>query len=319
MSSSEAVLHADSNRFVLFPIRYPTLWQAYKDAQKSFWTTEEIDFSGDLSDWTNVLNDAERSLLSVILAFFASSDGIVAENLVHQFCAEVQAPEARCFYGFQIMMENVHAETYTRFLQELVMDETELRRLFGAVNTIPTVKRKVDWCLEWFDRTAYTFGTRLIAFAIVEGVFFSSSFAAIFWIRSRGLLPGLCHSNELIMRDEGQHMDFACRLYKVLDEVVPEVIVHEMISEAVSHEQAFFADTLPNGLRGLNANLMNQYVEYVADFLLWRLGYATMYGQTNPFPFMESTAIPARANFFERPVTDYQGAAGSIDADFDEM
>ncbi|PIL31869.1 hypothetical protein GSI_06573 [Ganoderma sinense ZZ0214-1] len=307
----DPILRGDDNRFVLFPIRHPVLWQMYKHSQRSYWTTEEIDLSQDLSDWMDKLVDAERELLSVILAFFASSDGIVGENLVQQFSAEVSAPEARCFYGFQIMMENVHAEMYALLLQELIVDPGELARLFGAAATIPTVRAKADWCLKWFDRSTMSFGHRLVAFAIVEGVFFSSSFAAIFWVKSRGMLPGLCHSNELIMRDEGQHVEFACALYGLLNEKLPIGVIHAMLLEAVALEKAFFQSALPKALRGLNAVLMDQYVEYVADFLLWRLCVPLLFGQTNPFPFMEGTAIPGRANFFERGVSDYQGAAVS--------
>ncbi|PIL26237.1 hypothetical protein GSI_11992 [Ganoderma sinense ZZ0214-1] len=292
MSAVDAVLHEDCDRFVLFPIRYPRLWERYKIAQRSFWTTEEIDLSDDLADWTQVLTDDERHLLSAILAFFASADGIVGENLVQQFYSDVAAPEARCFYGFQLMMENVHAETYARLIQELVFDEDELHRLFDAVNTFPAVGGKALWCLKWFDRAAYPFPVRLIAFAVVEGVFFSSSFAAIFWIRSRGLLPGLCHSNEMIMRDEGQHVEFACELYSMLGDKVAPAVAHAMVREAVVLEQEFFRSALPSPLRGLNAPLMQQYIDI------------------NPFPFMSGSVIPGRANFFERPVSDYQGAPG---------
>nr|VWO99699.1 Zn(2)-C6 fungal-type domain-containing protein [Ganoderma boninense] len=302
MSPPDALLNEDAGRLVLFPIRHP------KIAQHSFWTPEEIDFSDDLADWTTVLTGDERHLLSVILAFFASADGIVGENLVQQFYSDIGAPEARCFYGFQLMMENIHAETYARLIQELVQDEDELHRLFGAVNTSSVVRGKALWCLKWFDRAAYSFPVRLVAFAIVEGVFFSSSFAAIFWVRTRGILPGLCHSNEMIMRDEGQHVEFACEVYSMLTEKASSDVIHGMVREAVVLEQAFFDTALPNPLRGLNAVLMKQYIEYVADFLLRCLGFPVLYGSDNPFPFMDGSTIPGRANFFERPVSDYQGA-----------
>ncbi|PIL22293.1 hypothetical protein GSI_14981 [Ganoderma sinense ZZ0214-1] len=306
MSHQDPILNGDINCFILFPIQYAV---KYKDSQRSYWTVEEVDLSRDLSDWTLCLVDAERELLSVILTFFASSDGIVGENLVQQFSTEVCAPEARCFYGFQIMIENVHAEMYTCLLQELITDPMELGRLFRATTTILSVQAKAEWCLKWFDRERITFGRHLIAFVIVEGIFFSSSFATIFWVKSRGILLGVCHSNELIMRDEGQHMEFACALYGLICEDVPVGVIHVMVLEAVALEQAFFMSALPTPLRGLNATLMNRYVEYVADFLLWHLGVPLLYGQTNPLPFMEGTAIPGRANFFERGVSDYLGAA----------
>ncbi|KAI0689804.1 putative ribonucleoside-diphosphate reductase small chain B [Cerioporus squamosus] len=305
----EPILAPELSRFVLFPLKYPDIWNAYKIAQASFWTPAEIDFSFDGSHWKQMLTDDERSFLSTILAFFAASDGIVVENLASRFCAEVQIAEARCFYGYQIMMENIHSETYAMLIEQLVTDADEQTRLFTALSTMPSVRAKAEWCFRWIGSADADFATRLIAFAIVEGVFFSSSFAAIFWIRSRGILPGLCMSNELIARDEGMHARFACLLNRHLHSKTPSHVVHSMLVEAVDLEHQFFEAALPRGLNGMNAKLMRDYVEYVADFLLVELELPVLFGKRNPFPFMETTAIGGRANFFERGVTDYIGAA----------
>ncbi|KAI0684408.1 putative ribonucleoside-diphosphate reductase small chain B [Earliella scabrosa] len=298
----------DFSRFVLFPIRYPKIWDAYKTAQRSAWTAEEIALSVDRLHWNAVLTDSERDFLSMILGFFAASDGIVVENLAQRFCAEVDIPEARCFYGMQMMIENVHAETYSRFIQELVPTDLEQKRLFSAVNNIPAVKAKAAWCVRWIESKEHDFSTRLIAFAIVEGIFFSSSFAAIFWIRHRGLMPGLGQANQMISRDEGMHMRFACLLYKEIGSPVPEGVVHSMVLEAVEFEHAFFAAALPRDLAGMNVQLMRDYVEYVGDYLLSILGYSPLFYSKNPFPYMETTAVGARTNFFERPAGDYIGS-----------
>ncbi|KAI0710061.1 putative ribonucleoside-diphosphate reductase small chain B [Earliella scabrosa] len=303
------ILQPDDSRFVLFPIKFPALWKAYKDAQSSFWTAEEVHLGSDRDDWNTRLTTDERTFISVILAFFAASDGIVVENLAQRFCAEVQIPEARCFYGFQIMIENVHAEIYSRLLVELIPDLAEQTRLLNGLNTIPAVRAKGDWCLRWITNTDHDFAIRLIAFAIVEGIFFSSSFAAIFWLRSRRLMPGFAFSNELIARDEGMHTSFACLLFRHLSARVPAVDVYDMVDEAVKLEHAFFKAALPVPLIGMNVILMKDYVEYVADFLLEQLGYDAFYGKANPFPFMASTAANSHANFFERSVSDYVGAA----------
>ncbi|KAI0710042.1 putative ribonucleoside-diphosphate reductase small chain B [Earliella scabrosa] len=300
--------HPDFSRFVLFPIHYPKIWDAYKTAQRSAWTAEEIVLNADRQHWSGVLTDSERNFLSMILAFFAASDGIVVENLAQRFCAEVNIPEARCFYGLQIMIENVHAETYSRFIQELVPTNVEQKRLFSAVNNIPAVKAKAAWCVKWIESKEHDFSTRLIAFAIVEGIFFSSSFAAIFWIRHRGLMPGLGQANQLISRDEGMHMRFACLLYNEIGTPVSEGTVHSMVLEAVEFEHAFFAAALPFALAGMNVQLMRDYVEYVADYLLSLLGYPPLFYSKNPFPFMETSAVGARTNFFERPAGDYIGS-----------
>ncbi|TFK90040.1 putative ribonucleoside-diphosphate reductase small chain B [Polyporus arcularius HHB13444] len=307
-SEDEPILCTELSRFVLFPIKRADLWNLYKIAQASFWTTADIDLSFDSNHWKELLTDDERSFLSIILAFFAASDGIVVENLATRFCAEVQVAEARCFYGFQIMMENVHSETYSLLIQELVRDVNEQERLFNGLSTMPAVQAKAAWCLQWIDSPTAQFSTRLVAFAIVEGVFFSSSFAAIFWVRARGLLPGLCMSNEFIARDEGLHTTFACTLARHLQRMPPHEIVVGMMTTAVKLEQDFFEDALPRPLNGMSAALMRDYVEYVADFLLTELGYPAYYGKMNPFPFMETAAVTGRANFFERGVSDYSGA-----------
>ncbi|TFK85156.1 putative ribonucleoside-diphosphate reductase small chain B [Polyporus arcularius HHB13444] len=309
LSSREPILSPELSRFVLFPLKFPDIWAAYKLAQASFWTPAEIDFSYDVQHWNEILTEDERSFLSTILAFFAASDGIVVENLAARFCAEVQIAEARCFYGYQIMMENIHSETYAILIQELICDAEQQARLFSALETMPSVRAKADWCIRWITSADADFATRLVAFAIVEGVFFSSSFAAIFWIRSRGLLPGLCMSNELIARDEGMHARFACILTGHLRKKATQDVVHSMMIEAVTLEHQFFEAALPRGLNGMNVRLMRDYVEYVADFLLVKLGVPVLFGKRNPFPFMETTAIGGRANFFERGVSDYIGAA----------
>ncbi|KAI0717707.1 putative ribonucleoside-diphosphate reductase small chain B [Cerioporus squamosus] len=305
----EPILRAELSRFVLFPIRYQELWNLYKLAQASFWTPADIDLSCDASQWRDLLSDDEKALLSTVLAFFAASDGIVVENLATRFCAEVQVAEARCFYGYQIMIENVHAETYSMLIQALVSDAGEQNRLFSALSTMPSVKAKAAWCLHWIDAPDIDFATRLIAFAIVEGIFFSSSFAVIFWFRSRALLPGLCMSNELIARDEGIHTTFACVLSGHLHHRAPFEVVRGMVMEAVQLEQRFFEAALPRALNGMSAALMQDYVEYVGDFLMRELGFPAIFGKRNPFPFMETIAATGRANFFERGVSDYIGAA----------
>ncbi|KAI9059507.1 ribonucleotide reductase [Trametes sanguinea] len=283
----------------------------YKEAQVSFWIAEEIDFGADIMDWNSKLSEQERVFLSYILAFFAASDGLVTENLVQCFSSEVQIPEARCFYGFQIMMENVHAEVYSLALLTLVRDIIEQRRLFDAVTTMPTIKAKADWCLRWIDDLQQPFSVRLLAFAAVEGIFFSSSFAAIFWLKSRGLMPGLCHSNELISRDEGLHTRFACLLHSHLEEKTPVAVAYSIVKEAVALEQEFFREALSEPLPAMNADLMSTYIEFVADKLLTALGFPALYHQANPFSFMQTIAIDGRTNFFERRVSEYQLGAFS--------
>ncbi|GAC97378.1 ribonucleoside-diphosphate reductase small chain [Pseudozyma hubeiensis SY62] len=301
----EPLLVETSRRFVLFPIRFHEIWQMYKKAEASFWTAEEIDLSKDLHDWDNKLNDNERHFISHVLAFFAASDGIVNENLVERFSSEVQAAEARCFYGFQIMMENIHSETYSLLIDTYIREPEQREFLFDAVETIPVVKQKADWALRWISDKRATFAERLIAFAAVEGIFFSGSFASIFWLKKRGLMPGLTFSNELISRDEGLHTDFACLLFSHLKKRAHPDTVLKIISEAVEIEKAFLTDALPVSLIGMNAALMRQYIEYVADRLLVSLGNPVHYGATNPFDFMENISLQGKTNFFEKKVAEY--------------
>jgi len=301
----EPLLKENPNRFVLFPIQHDNVWQMYKKAEASFWTAEEIDLSQDLKDWEN-LNDGERHFISHVLAFFAASDGIVNENLAVNFMNEVQIPEARCFYGFQIMMENIHSETYSLLIDTYVKKQSEKDRLFNALETVPAVGKKGEWALKWIE--SENFAERLIAFAAVEGIFFSGSFCSIFWMKKRGLMPGLTFSNELISRDEGLHCDFACLLYSMLENKLPEERVHEIIRDAVTIEQEFVTDALPVDLIGMNAKLMSQYIEFVADRLLGELGCRKIYNSTNPFDFMEMISLQGKTNFFEKRVGEYQKA-----------
>ncbi|MBJ6117713.1 ribonucleotide-diphosphate reductase subunit beta [Pontibacter sp. BT310] len=301
----EPILQENPNRFVLFPIQHDEVWQMYKKAEASFWTAEEIDLSQDLKDWEN-LNDGERHFISHVLAFFAASDGIVNENLAVNFMQEVQLPEARCFYGFQIMMENIHAETYSLLIDTYIKKQSEKDYLFNALETVPAVKKKGDWALKWIN--SENFVERLVAFAAVEGIFFSGSFCSIFWMKKRGLMPGLTFSNELISRDEGLHCDFACLLYSMLQNKLSEERIHEIIKDAVTIEQEFVTDALPVDLIGMNAKLMSQYIEFVADRLLIALGYSKIYNAANPFDFMEMISLQGKTNFFEKRVGEYQKA-----------
>ena len=303
MQQDEVLLRENKDRFVILPINYPLIWEMYKKSEASFWTAEEIDLSSDLKDWNN-LNDGERHFISHILAFFAASDGIVNENLAVNFMSEVQVPEARCFYGFQIMMENIHSETYALLIDTYIKDPAEKDRLFHAIDTVPCVTKKAEWALKWINNG--TFAQRLVAFAAVEGIFFSGSFCSIFWLKKRGLMPGLTFSNELISRDEGMHCEFACLLYGMLNNKLPEAEVVEIISDAVAIEKEFITDALPVALIGMNAKLMSQYIEFVADRWLVELGYSKIYNATNPFDFMEMISLQGKTNFFEKRVGDYQ-------------
>ncbi|KAH9966138.1 ribonucleotide reductase small subunit [Russula dissimulans] len=306
--SQEPLLIESKRRFVLFPIQYHEIWQMYKKAEASFWTAEEMDLSKDLHDWNNRLNDNERHFISHVLAFFAASDGIVNENLVERFSNEVQAAEARCFYGFQIMMENIHSETYSLLIDTYIKDPAQREYLFDAVETIPCVKKKADWALTWITDRHSTFAERLVAFAAVEGIFFSGSFASIFWLKKRGLMPGLTFSNELISRDEGMHTDFACLLFSHLKRRPHPDTVNRIITEAVGIEQEFLTDALPVALIGMNADLMCRYIEFVADRLLVALGCPKHYNSTNPFDFMDMISLQGKTNFFEKRVSDYSKA-----------
>ncbi|KAI4261356.1 MAG: hypothetical protein L6R42_003449 [Xanthoria sp. 1 TBL-2021] len=302
----EPLLQDNPQRFVLFPIKYHEIWQMYKKAEASFWTAEEIDLSKDLHDWNNRINDDEKYFISHILAFFAASDGIVNENLVERFSGEVQIPEARCFYGFQIMMENIHSETYSLLIDTYIKEQKQRAYLFNAIETIPAIRKKADWAIKWIQDKNSTFAQRLVAFAAVEGIFFSGAFASIFWLKKRGLMPGLTFSNELISRDEGLHTDFACLLFSHLNNRPTKQAVQDVITEAVSIEQEFLTEALPCALLGMNATLMKQYIEFVADRLLVALGNKKVYNSTNPFDFMESISLAGKTNFFEKRVGDYQ-------------
>ena len=299
----ELLLRENKDRFVILPINYPKIWEQYKKHEASFWTAEEIDLSGDQKDWVN-LNDGERHFISHVLAFFAASDGIVNENLAVNFMSEVQLPEARCFYGFQIMMENIHSETYALLIDTYIKDPKEKDRLFHAIDTIPAVKRKAEWALRWIENG--TFAERLVAFAAVEGIFFSGSFCSIFWLKKRGLMPGLTFSNELISRDEGMHCEFACLLYSMLSAKLSKDEVFGIIGDAVEIEKEFITEALPVKLIGMNADLMKQYIEFVADRWLSELGYPKMFNTANPFDFMEMISLQGKTNFFEKRVGDYQ-------------
>ncbi|KAM0259434.1 hypothetical protein ACHAQJ_003328 [Trichoderma viride] len=304
----EPILQENPQRFVLFPIKYHEIWQMYKKAEASFWTAEEIDLSKDLHDWNNRLNDDEKYFISHILAFFAASDGIVNENLVERFSGEVQIPEARCFYGFQIMMENIHSETYSLLIDSYVKEQSQRTYLFNAIETIPCIRKKAEWAIRWIQDKDSSFAQRLVAFAAVEGIFFSGAFASIFWLKKRGLMPGLTFSNELISRDEGLHTDFACLLHSHLNNRASKEIIREIITDAVRIEQEFLTEALPCALLGMNSNLMKQYIEFVADRLLVALGNEKIYKSSNPFDFMENISLGGKTNFFEKRVGEYQKA-----------
>ncbi|WP_109831336.1 ribonucleoside-diphosphate reductase small subunit [Reichenbachiella versicolor] len=303
---NEPILKENKDRFVLFPIQKDDIWQFYKQAEASFWTAEEIDLSQDLKDWEN-LNDGERHFITHVLAFFAASDGIVNENLAENFVAEVQYTEAKFFYGFQIAIENIHSETYSLLIDTYVKDAEEKDKLFHAIETIPCVGKKADWALRWIENGS--FAERLIAFAAVEGIFFSGSFCSIFWLKKRGLMPGLTFSNELISRDEGLHCDFACLLYN--DHLVNKLSVETIqtiIKDAVEIEKEFVTEAIPVKLIGMNADLMCQYIEFVADRLLLELRCPKIYEATNPFDFMDMISLQGKTNFFEKRVAEYQKA-----------
>lgn len=307
-NANEPILAENKDRFVIFPIKHDDIWAFYKKSEASFWTAEEIDLQQDLTDWTDKLNDNERHFIKHVLAFFAASDGIVNENLAENFVSEVQYPEAKFFYGFQIMVENIHSETYSLLIDTYIKDPNEKDKLFHAIDTLDCVKRKADWALRWIENAS--FAERLIAFAAVEGIFFSGSFCSIFWLKKRGLMPGLSFSNELISRDEGMHCDFACHLYsKHIKNKLPQQRVVEIITDAVEIEKEFVTDALPVRLIGMNSDLMNQYIEFVADRLLVELGCPRVYNSENPFDFMEMISLQGKTNFFEKRVGEYQKAA----------
>ncbi|KAG0223255.1 Ribonucleotide-diphosphate reductase (RNR), small subunit [Actinomortierella wolfii] len=304
----EPILKPNPRRFVLFPIKFHEVWQMYKKAEASFWTAEEVDLSKDMNDWENKLTKDEKYFISHILAFFAASDGIVNENLLERFSNEVQIPEARCFYGFQIMIENIHSEMYSLLIDTYVKDTAQRDHLFDAIDTIPCIRKKAAWAMRWISDQNSTFAERLVAFAAVEGIFFSGAFASIFWLKKRGLMPGLTFSNELISRDEGLHTDFACLLFSLLRHRPDPKRVNAIITEAVAIEQEFLTDALPVKLIGMNAQLMSQYIEFVADRLLVALGNSKHYNVENPFDFMDLISLQGKTNFFEKRVSDYQKA-----------
>ncbi|GAA5865962.1 hypothetical protein JCM3774_005539 [Rhodotorula dairenensis] len=306
--ADEPILRENGKRFVLFPIQYHEIWGQYKRAEASFWTAEEMDLSKDMNHWDTKLKEDEKYFIKHVLAFFAASDGIVNENLVERFAGEVQIAEARCFYGFQIMMENIHSEVYSLLIDTYVREPEERTKLFNAIDTIPCIKKKADWAMRWISDDRSIFGERLVAFAAVEGIFFSGSFASIFWLKKRGLMPGLTFSNELISRDEGLHTDFACLLFSHLERRPHPDTVERIIREAVAIEQEFLTDALPVKLIGMNADLMCQYIEFVADRLLVALGNEKVYKSTNPFDFMDMISMEGKTNFFEKRVSDYQKA-----------
>ena len=307
MTQTEPILQENANRFVIFPIKHHDIWEWYKKMEASFWTAEEIDLSQDLNDWNNKLNNEERYFIKHILAFFAASDGIVNENLAENFVSEVQYAEAKFFYGFQIMMENIHSETYSLLIDTYVKDEAEKDELFNALEVFPAIKKKADWALKWIESPS--FAERLIAFAAVEGIFFSGAFCSIYWLKKRGLMPGLTFSNELISRDEGVHCDFAVHLHNHhLINKVPKERIREIIVDALNIEREFITESLPVSLIGMNAGLMTQYLEFVADRLLVELGCDREYNTSNPFDFMDMISLQGKTNFFEKKVAEYQKA-----------
>lgn len=302
----EPLLKPNPARFVVFPIEYPEIYQMYKKHQGCFWIAEEVLLSDDIVHWKNKLNADERHFIKMILAFFASTDGIVNENLAQRFYAEVQIPEARLFYGFQIAMEGIHGEMYSILIDTLVNDKAEQLHLFNAIETVPSIAKLSQWAIKWIDDKNSTFAERLVAFACVEGILFSGPFCAIFWLKQKGIMPGLTQSNELISRDEGLHRDFACLLYKDYLKVrLSQERVEEIVKESVDFEKEFITESLPCKLIGMNSEMMIQYIQFVADHLLESLGHHACYKVSNPFDWMENIALSGKTNFFERRVTEY--------------
>ncbi len=317
----DPILTPSNDRFTTFPIRYPDLWALYKKAVASFWTAEEIDLSKDTDDWENKLTDNDRHFISTILAFFAASDGIVFENLDLNFTKEVQIPEARAFYSYQGFNENIHGETYSLMIDKLIKDPVKKDELFRAVDTIECVKKKAQWAMKWFSQER-SFAERLFAFACVEGIFFSGSFCALFWLKNKGVLPGLCFSNELISRDEGLHQEFAVALLKHLKEPIGEDVAHEIIKDAVIIEKEFVCDALPVKLIGMDSVKMSEYIEFVADRLLKQCGFKPIWNSQCPFDWMQNISLEGKTNFFEKRVGEYskhitqEGDQIRFDADF---
>jgi ribonucleoside-diphosphate reductase subunit M2 len=315
--SKEPLLIPDDNRFVMFPIKYDDIWAMYKKQIDCFWRAEEIDLSKDLADWAKLSAD-EQHFISMILAFFAASDGIVLENLAQRFMSDVQISEARAFYGFQIAMENIHSETYSLLIETYIKDKEQKHKFFNAISNYPCIKKKSDWAQKWIHDNRSSFATRLVAFACIEGIFFSGAFCSIFWLKKRGLMPGLTFSNELISRDEALHCEFAILLYSKLEKKLPKAKLHEIVKECVEIEIEFICDALPCRLIGMNSELMGQYIQFVADRLCVQLGYPKIYNVGNPFSFMELISLESKTNFFEKRVGDYALAnVNKTDNDFD--
>ena len=312
--STEPLLTPCNDRFVIYPIQHKDMWDMYKKAEACFWTAEELDLNDDLKHWDS-LTDDERFFLTHVLAFFAASDGIVNENLAENFMSEVQVSEARCFYGFQIAIENIHSEVYSLLIDTYVRDGAQKTKALNAIDTMPCVQRKASWAMKWMDRDSATFAERLVAFAVVEGLFFSGSFCAIFWLKKRGLMPGLCTSNELISRDEGMHCDFACLLYSKLQNKLSRARVLEIVQEAVSIETEFVTEALSVALIGMNATLMSQYVQFCADRLLQALGTDKHYHTENPFAWMTLISLQGKTNFFEKRVSEYAKSGVGVSKD----
>lgn len=322
----DPLITPNEDRFVLFPLKYLSVWEMYKRQMAVFWTAEEIDLAGDIADWER-LNPEEKHFVSSVLAFFAASDGIVNENLALRFYNDIQIPEARCFYGFQVAMENIHSETYSLLIDTYIKNPTERERLFKAAHLMEPVKKKAQWALKWIESES-SFARRLVAFAAVEGIFFSGSFCAIFWLKKRGLMPGLCTSNEFISRDEGLHCEFACLIHSLLQQEnrADEETITRILTEAVAIEKEFITEALPVSLIGMNGNLMARYIEFVADHWLVRLGCQAHYGTDNPFEWMDLISLEGKTNFFEKRVSEYQkahlsaggpeGQVFTLDADF---
>ena len=307
-TTMEDLLIEHKSRHVMFPLEYPDVWDMYKKAVASFWVADEINFNQDIVD-LNALNENEKYFIMHVLAFFAASDGIVSENLSERFSKDVPKPEVRAFYAFQNAMEFIHSETYSLMIDTYVKEAKEKETLFNAVKNFPAIKEKAEWAMKWIEDKSAPFSQRLIAFAIVEGIFFSASFCAIFWLRERGLLPGLSFANQLISRDEGQHTEFACLLYSKIKNRLPTPIVTDMIKEAVAIEMKFITESIPCAMIGMNADLMKIYIKYIADRLLTMLGYEHIYNVENPFPFMEFASLEGKTNFFEKRVAEYSKAA----------
>jgi ribonucleoside-diphosphate reductase subunit M2 len=314
--NTEPLLAPDDNRFVMFPIKHNDIWEMYKKQIDCFWRAEEIDLSKDLTNWES-LNGDERHFISMILAFFAASDGIVLENLASRFMSEVQVSEARAFYGFQIAMENIHSESYSLLIETYIKDKEEKNKLFNAIEHFPCIKKKSDWAQKWIHDNRSSFATRLVAFACVEGIFFSGAFCSIYWLKKRGLMPGLTFSNELISRDEALHCEFAILLYSKLVKKMDKSRIHELIKEAVEIETEFICDALPCRLIGMNSEMMTQYIQFVADRLCVQLGYKKIYNVTNCFPWMELISLESKSNFFEKKSDAYALANKNSDNAFD--